>query len=340
MKSLLSFLILLYCFNTFGQSEIENLNKKFDEYQEKEQFNGIIIITKNGEILLNRSIGYASFENKIELDSNTPMPLASNTKSFTAMAIMILAEKQKLQFDDPVKKYLKNFPYEDIAIRHLLNNTSGFKRLYKADMNSTQDILKFVVNKKPKLSFLPGERFQYSNLGYSLLAVIVEEISRKSFAEFLDDEIFQSLNMNNSFLLTPENTNREKATCYNEKNKIAEQYIDSYPGGIGIYASANDLIKWDKALYTSQLVPQELILLSYQNGKLNNGSESNYGFGWRKWNGIDNLIFHRGDWEGSESIIFRDIENKVGIIILANRKNEITKWQLMDIILSELGYNE
>ncbi|MEM6807053.1 MAG: serine hydrolase domain-containing protein, partial [Bacteroidota bacterium] len=120
-------LYLLLSISGFGQEEYKNLHENFDSYEEKDLFNGILLIAENGEIVFNRSIGYASFEEQIELSNDTPMPISSLTKSFTAMSIMMLAERQLLQLDEPVNKYLDNYPYPNIHIRHLLNHTAGFK---------------------------------------------------------------------------------------------------------------------------------------------------------------------------------------------------------------------
>ena len=332
---LLSFVI---CLSAFGQDEFEVLSKKLDHYENKDLFNGIVLIAKEGEVTFSRTIGYASFEEQIKLGEDIPMPISSITKPFTAIAIMILAEKQLLQFDDPVKKYLEDFPYDDITIRHLLNNTAGFKRIYKNNLLTTDEILTFVNDEQPKLLFEPGEQFQYSNLGYSILAALVKEIAQRPFSQFLEDEIFRKIGMDHTFLLTAEEANRIKANSYDKKNRVKEWFLTSYPGAKGIYASANDLLKFDAALSTDELVSQDMIAASYKSGVLNDGTMSNYGFGWRKWKGIDHLIFHAGDWVGNESILFRDIEKQQTIIILANRQNAITKWQLMDEILPQLGY--
>jgi len=132
------------------------------------------------------------------------------------MAVMILEERQKLGYDDFVMEYLENIPYKNVTIRHLLNHTSGLKRSYKSDLVTIDQLVDYVVSKKPKLSFEPGDKFQYSNLGYSLLAAIVQEVSGKSFETFLNMEIFQPLDLTNTFLLTKDKWKRPRAICYDK----------------------------------------------------------------------------------------------------------------------------
>ena len=328
--------LLLFSLVTIGQEKVETLNEQLDHYQKNDLFNGTVLIAKGGEILISRSIGYASFEENIRLTADTPMPISSISKPFTALAILKLKEEGLVQIDDQVTNHIEDFPYPDITVRHLLNNTSGFKRSYKDDLYSIKEIVDFTTDKKPLPSFPPGTKYQYSNLGYSLLAAIVENASGMSFASFLEEEIFKKSGMQHTFLLTPENSQQTKANSYNEKNKLKEWHLTSYPGARGIYASAHDLLKWEQLLYTDELVNQNLIKESYESGVLNDGSTINYGYGWRKWKGIENLIFHGGDWVGSEALLLREIEQKWTIIILANRENQVSKWAQMDSILSAL----
>ncbi|MEP3389018.1 MAG: serine hydrolase domain-containing protein [Reichenbachiella sp.] len=322
-----------------AQDSLNTFSNQLKQYEENDEFNGVIAIAMEGKVFFHRGIGFANFEDQIKNDRSMPMPISSITKPFTAVAIMLLVERQLMDYKDQVSKHIENFPYQNITIQHLLNHTSGFKRSYKDDLSTTDEILNYVINKKPKLSFEPGDKFQYSNLGYSLLAAIVEKVSGKPFDRFLSEEIFKPLSMNNTFLLTEENAKIPKANSYDKNGNLTAWHLDSYPGAKGIYASANDLLKWDQALYGEQLVSQETISKSYTSGTLNDGSTINYGYGWRKWNGNEHLIFHAGDWVGNESILFRDLDRKMTIIIMANRENEISKWQLMDQILAILDYD-
>lgn len=338
-------LFCLTCFQGISQENFNSLDSLFDKYESRDDFNGTVLIAQNGVVSYSQSIGYADFENQVKLDITTSMPLSSITKTFTVMATMILEERGLLGYDDKVKKYLRAIPYENMTIRHLMTSTSGLKRLYNKAANgddfiTIQEMIDFCSNKTPRLSFEPGDKFLSSVAGYCLLAGVVEEVSKKSFDRFLEDEIFKPLGMSNTFLLTGKTWQLPRAICYDKKSKEKEWFLGSYSGGIGIYSSAEDLLKWDQAHYEERLVSQESIRASYKRTRLNDGSLINYAFGWMRWKGEENLLFKNGDWVANNSILFRDIKNNITIIIMNNRQNRVTKFQLMDKILSELGYSQ
>jgi CubicO group peptidase (beta-lactamase class C family) len=329
---------------SIAQENFNSLDSIFNLYEKDDDFNGTVLIARNGVVSYRRSIGYADFGNQIKLNT-TPMHLASITKTFTVMGTMILKERGLLNYDDKVKKYLTTIPYDNLTIRHLMTSTSGLKRLYNKAANdygiiTIQNMIDYCSNKKPKLSFVPGEKFQSSVAGYCLLAGVIEITSGKSYSQFLEDEIFKPLNMNNTFLLAEDSWNLPRAISYDRNNKEKEWLLGSYNGGIGIYASAHDLLIWDQALYSEKLVSQETIANAYERMQLNDGSHSHVTVGgWMRWKGQENLIFKNGDWVANNSILFRDIENNTTVIIMNNRENRITKFDIMDIVLPELGYS-
>jgi len=223
--------------------------------------------------------------------------------------------------------------------------TSGLKRLYNKDLNkdgfiTNTELIEFLSKKKPKLSFIPGDQHQSSVVGYCVLAEVISKVSQKDYIKFMNDEIFLPLQMNKTFIVNKENLDRFRAISYNEKNKVEEWYLGSYIGGVSIYASANDILKWDQALYSDKLVSTETMTRAYEKFQYNNGNYSHITLGsWMRWKGQDNLIFKNGDWVANNSILWRDIKNNITIIILNNRQNRITKFDLIDTILPLFGYN-
>lgn len=327
----------------WSQAPYPQIDDLINDYEKDDLFNGIILIAEEGEITYFRSVGYANFTDRIKLTANTPMPLSSNTKPFTTMAVMILKERGLLDYDDKITTYLNNFPYQNMSVRHLMTSTSGLKRLYNKaahgdELVSIQELMDFLVAKEPKLAFPPGDNYLSSVAGFSVLARITEEIVAKPFGLFIEEEIFQPLQMENTFLLTKETWQLPRATSYDRKNQEEEWFLGSYSGGIGIYSSAADLLKWDQALRTEKLVPRAAMTEAYTSVVLNDGSEFNNGFGWRKWKGKENLIFKNGTWVANNSILFRDLEKNRTVILLANRQNEVSNWELIEIVLGQLGY--
>ncbi|MCV9387316.1 serine hydrolase domain-containing protein [Reichenbachiella ulvae] len=344
-KITLGFTFSLLFFQLYSQNEFNSLNEQLSIYEANKDFNGVILIASEDQIIFSRSVGYADIKNDIKLDLSTPMHLASNTKAFTNMGIMILAERGLLDYDDRVVNYLPGFPYPNVTIRHLMTMTSGLKRLYNKDLDkdgfiTNNEILEYLSKKKPKLSFSPGDQFQSSVVGFCILAEVISEVAKKDYIEFMKEEIFQPLQMSDAFIVSKENLDKFRAISYNDKFEEEEWFLGSYIGGVGIYASANDMLKWGQSFYSTKLISNETLNKAYEKHHYNNGEESHISLGgWMYWKGYDNLIFKNGEWVANQSLLWRDLDRKTTIIILNNRKSKISKFEMMDLILPILGYD-
>ncbi len=324
----------------FSQSNLPAADSLFESFAKKQEFSGSVFIAENGEIVFDRAFGWQNYELKRPLQTSTPIPLASVSKCFTATSIMKLKSEGKLDYDDLVVKYLSNFPYEDITIRHLLLHTAGFRRFENHSIKDAETfdhtgILKYLITKQPKLSFRPGTKFQYSNTGYAVLACIIEKISHLEYSDYVQTKIFAPLNMGKSFIIDSV-TEKDHALSYDKNWKNADKNMNSYTGAIGVYSTTGDLYKFDQALYADSLVSQELLRDGFKNGRDNSGSEVMYAFGWRHWKMAPQQIFNRGDWWGVATILFRDIDKKRTIIILQNRRDVVESSELVELILKIL----
>lgn len=327
---------------SLGQEKSQTIDSLFNAYEQNNKFGGTVLVAEQDSVIYQKAIGWENYDEGEKLKVTTSVPLASLTKSGTSMAIMILKQNGKLNYDDLVKKHIHDFPFNDVTIRQLLYHTAGFKRLenytiQKGEVFDHHGILDYLIKNKPKLSFVPGTKFQYSNTGYAVLACIVESASGLSYSKFIENYIFNPLGMMNSFVIERSSKNRQRAFTYNEKWKMEERNLDSYTGAIGIYSTTIDLYKFDQALYTESLVPQNILMEGFENGKLNDNTEINYAFGWRHWKGNTNQLFNRGDWWGIATIMFRDIEKKQAIIILANKNCGLESSVLIEEIIKILN---
>ncbi|MBL4656883.1 MAG: beta-lactamase family protein, partial [Flavobacteriales bacterium] len=208
--------------------------------------------------------------------------VASVSKQFTAMAIMILKEQEKLNYDDKIIKYLPKLPYENITIRHLLTHTSGLVPYHRNFLDEHWDktkigdndyLLSLLEEHNPPLVFEPGESWAYNNTGYCLLATIVERVSGLSFEAFLDKYIFAPLGMTSSRVYTKlSNTTPEDYVRGHVYSILRNKYEDAdgtgdnrsyYRGGMvgerGVISTTGDLLKWDRALYTEKLVAKQTL---------------------------------------------------------------------------------
>lgn len=306
-------------------------------------FNGVVLVAEKGRPLVHKAIGYRDFESKALLDTGSVFELASVSKQFTSMIIMMLKEKGKLSYDDPIEKYIPGLPYQGISIRHLLHHTSGlpdYMAVMDAHWNKLRvagnaEILEYLIQYHPEKRFEPGEKYEYSNTGYVLLASIAEAASGKNFVTLCREQIFRPLAMTSTDIRTPE----EKKSVAN----FAQGYIfvpdrqryvpaDSFPSsnyivwlgrrmGPGrISATASDLLRWDRALYTEQLVKRETLEEAFTPALLNNRTVSSYGFGWsiRTDSILGRVVYHTGSNPGYSTIIIRYTESDKTIILLCN----------------------
>ena len=194
---------------TFGQNKVQKIDSLMNALFSTHDFNGNVLVAEKGKILYSHSFGFANEKTKEKLTVNSIFETGSVSKQFTAMAIMILKEKGKLNLDDEVKKYIPELSnYNGITIRHLLNHTGGFPD-YMEIMDTLFDKSKIATNKdivaiyskyKPKVLFEPNIKFEYSNTGYAFLATIIENVSGLSYSEYLRKNIFKPLKMKNTFV--------------------------------------------------------------------------------------------------------------------------------------------
>jgi CubicO group peptidase (beta-lactamase class C family) len=319
------------------QQKAAKIDSVFNYYHKLGIFSGTVLVAEAGQVIYQKGFGYAHIDTKDRLEPKSNFQLESISKQFTAMCIMMLAEQGKLNYDDNFQKYLPELRYEGITIRHLLWHTSGMPdyidlmdeqwpldKLYVND-----DVLKVMVQHHPEKLFEPGERYEYSNTGYVLLASIVERVSGVSFKEFVQQNIFDRIGMSSSVIPIGEKDFEEIADRVygcdaTENGRVVENDYDHYNGygDGGIYSNVMDVFKWNEALYTEKLVKQETLKEAYKPYVLNNGFVGDYGFGW-SLSEIDSnkIVAHSGSWVGFRTYILRDITNKHCVIILTNRGN-------------------
>lgn len=328
-------------------SEKELMANQIDSiYTAIPDFSGVVLFADGGDPIYKHAFGVRSFETNVPIETSDIFELASVSKQFTAMGIMMLKQEGKLNYSDPLEKYIPSLPYQGITILNLLNHTSGLPD-YQAVMDahwdknkvaSNPDIIEYLKKFSPPKNFEPGEKYSYSNTGYVLLGTIVEVVSGKDFVEFCKDKIFDPLQMTSTAI----RSNDQKADLNNlayghifvpEKNKFVR--ADSFPSsnytiwlggrkGPGrVSSTVDDLLKWDQALYTNQLVNQETLKDAFAPATLNDGTLSNYGFGWEiiPESEAGKVVWHNGDNPGYKTIIVRYLDAGKTLIVLNNNYN-------------------
>jgi CubicO group peptidase (beta-lactamase class C family) len=321
-------LFVLLALPTAAASEAPGLEAQVDAVMrpllDEDLISGSILIAREGRIEVAKGYGPANREHDVPCTADTKYRLASMTKSFTAMAIMMLEERGLLSVDDKLAKYLPDYPQGDkITLHHLLTHTSGVVnysalpdhyRVWTMPHTIDQVIERF---RDEPLRFEPGTEFGYSNSGYVLLTYVIEKVSGKTYAEFLRENIFVPVGMNDTGVDSHTTIIPGRATGhYNFGEGVVQaQYLNTgFTSGAGsLYSTVVDLYKWDRALYSDKLVSKATLNKMFTPGK------QDCGYGWFVRTEFDrNLIEHPGGLNGFLTMIKRFVDDDVVVISLFN----------------------
>lgn len=339
---------------TISGQELHNL---FSTLSKNNIFNGSVVVSAPGEKIFSECYGFSNIEKKQKISDTSQFPIASVTKTFTATAILQLKQKGKLAIDDPVQKYLPDFPYPNITIKHLLNNTSGLEQYYTLfdtimkeqpeKIFTNQDIIPTLIRFKTPLSFLPGSKWEYNNVNFCLAAMVIEKVSGMRYGAYLEKNIFIPAKMENSFVpdnrkIKKENqvelyaypnlysTNPANISTLKEPFPIFEK--SNFYGNGGIVSTALDLQKYHNALFTYQILNKKELEEALTATKLNDGKtatfqlegkEISYGLGWAMYTNEKHgkIVFHDGSITGLTSILMHNMTTNQTVVLLANRGN-------------------
>jgi CubicO group peptidase (beta-lactamase class C family) len=282
MKSIITLVILLIAQSAFGQDKIQRIDSFLTSFYTNGYLNGNVLIAEKGKVIYKNSFGFSNNQTKEKLNENSIFELASVSKQFTAMAIVILKEKGKLKYEDKIMKYIPELSsYTNITIGNLLTHTGGLPDYMevmdtifdKSKIATNKDIISVFAKLKPNVLFEPNTKWEYSNTGYALLASIIEKASGMTYGDYLSKVIFKPLNMTNTFVYrrryAPEKiTNYAYGYVYSDSLKkyvlpddLVETnmvvWLDGIVGDGTVNSTITDLLKWDRALYTNKLISQQ-----------------------------------------------------------------------------------
>lgn len=322
--------------STISQKEKERLTKIvagfYDTTLGNTGFNGAFLVAKAGNIIFEKYAGSAHLGKQDTILASTPFHIASTTKTFTAMAVLKLVEEGKLQLTDSLQKFFPQFPYPGMTVKMLLSQRSGLpnygyyleKIKWNKDVKLTNaDVLSTLIEFKPDLQNTPNKRFNYCNTNFVLLALIIEKVSGKSYADYLQQTFFTPLDMKNTKLFSQNDS--ATATPSYRWNGVEEgfTYLDLTYGDKNIYSTVIDLLKWDQALYGTELFQQSTLDSAFQPYSFEKPGIHNYGLGWRMYTlpNDKKIIYHNGWWHGNNATFYRVISDSITIIILGNKFN-------------------
>jgi len=347
MKTKLStFLYILIIIVNFGLSKSQNLKTKIEEYMtyaEKAGFSGSILVAKDKKIIIADGYGAANKNENIPFTKNTVSTIGSITKQFTGAAILKLQMMGKINVKDPITKYFKDVPENkrNITLHHLLTHTAGFPGAIGFDFNpiNRKEFVKLAMNTKLKRE--PGKLYEYSNVGYSLLGIIVELVSNISYEEFLHKYLFKPSNMLNTGYRIPDWDKKKLAHGYRGNKDwgtlLDHPWLEDGPGwhlrgNGGILSTVIDMFKWHLALEKNTILDEKSKKLYYKpHVREGKNAESFYGYGWAIFNTKRNtkLIVHNGGNPYFSADFLRYIDENVVIIVLANT-NSYRAWKVSE----------
>jgi len=358
-KSFISLLLLLGLVRPLiAQTGLREIDSFLTQQHEGHKFSGGVVIAEKGKIVYSKYLGYADIDKKIPNGPDSRFDIASISKTFTAVAVLQLMEKGRLQLDDPFIRYFPAFPYPTVTIRHLLSHSSGVPdeydffdpvaRKYPDSILRNKDVIAILKASGKPLYAKPGEKWHYCNTNFQLLAVLVEKLSGQPFNEYVQKYIFQKARMDNSYIITAARPKDDRAVIrYVLPYFYSTQYVNvdsvksgrfagnTYGGSFGdnnIVSTLGDLLNYDQALYAGVLLRPATLQKAFEPHPLNDGSihydhandpnhpEASYGLGW--FVADKRVVYHGGYNWGASTMIYRDIPHQRTILFFDNTNDD------------------
>lgn len=336
-KSIVIFALCGFLFNAVNaqQKDSKQLSSAIDKVLEQQfkpnETGAVALVSRNGKIIYKRALGMANVELNVPMKIDNIFRIGSITKQFTAVAILQLVEKGKLNLQDEITKFIPDYPTQNniITIDHLLTQTSGIQDFTTIKDNAKRGAIDYtpkeMINyfKDQPMRFAPGTRYEYSNSGYFLLGYIIEQVTGKTYGQYLEENIFIPLGMNNSSYASNSRIIKNRATGYTRGDKAIENasYISMtqpYAAGATL-STVEDLYKWNQALQSNKLLKKETLEKALTRYILKDGSESNYGYGWRIGYICESpSIWHGGLINGFMSMAMYLPKEDVYVVVFSN----------------------
>jgi len=289
-----------------------------------------LLVSRGGKIVQAEGFGLSNVELQVPVKPETVFQSGSVGKQFTATAVMMLVEQGKVGLDDPLTKYFPDAPatWKEVTVRELLSHTAGFGD-YPGKFNFRKDwteaeLLKLVES--IPLAYPPGTKWDYSNLGYLTLGILIHRVTGEFYGDFLQQKIFHPLDMQTTRIISEADIVPNRAAGYRlVKGELKNQewvapMVNTTADG-SLYFSILDLAKWDAALYSEKLLKRSSFDQMWTPAKLKNGqpNKEGYGFGWsiEERHG-HHVVSHTGSWQGFKSAIARYVNDQLTVVVLAN----------------------
>lgn len=357
------FVMLMACQQEKPDPRVQTMDEFLQGQATFFKFNGNVLVAEKGKVIYKKSFGLANYDTHAPLNDSSMFELASVSKQFTAAGILLLQQMNKLSLTDSLRKYFPELPYANITLHHMLTHTSGLPD-YEAAMNVSwdrnkiafnQDMIAFLAKEKPPIHFKPGEKWEYSNTAFAILASTIEKVSGQSFKEFMAEHFFQPLGMKHTRVY---NTRRsgEKINNYaygyvwsDSLNRFMLPdslpdytfiyYLDGIQGDGIINSTTTDLLKWDRGLLNHTILNEATVgEMQKPHALVDTVSQGSYGYGvFVGKNQFGNYIQHAGGWPGYGTNLARYVDDDLTLIVLSNNESAATAIQAT---LSNIFFNQ
>jgi CubicO group peptidase (beta-lactamase class C family) len=316
-----------------------SIDSLFQKKHSRQGFNGTVLIAQKGVIIYENALGYRDFPSKTPLGLNSAFQLASISKTFTGIAILMMAQEGKLRLSDSIQRYLPEFPYHGIKISDLLSHRSGLpnylytfenKRRLNGAPPTNDTIVKWFTEADPLPAAYakPGRSFAYNNSNFVVLSCILEKVSGMSYVDFMRKRIFEPLEMRHSYIdtLAPDSLLQLRTSGHNGNRPCKREFYDGVYGDKGVYSTVEDMARWYYALQNNCLLNAYWLKQAFIPRSFEKKSRHNYGLGFRLMTQNTNMkkveyIYHSGWWQGYSTMFWYSPANDYLIIILANKRN-------------------
>lgn len=315
--------------------------------------NGVVLYAEQGELIYEEAFGWRDL-NKRHKDSiriDDAFQLSSDSKMFTAEAVMLLKADGKLDYDDDIRKYIPEIPYEGVTIRHLLTHCSGLPRYdsmadeFWPDRKkpfSNEALIAMLAERVPDPYGTPGGGFFYNNINYALLASVVERASGQHFEDFMRERIFEPCGMTHSYIYSMRDDTAVSLYMPVEVHghdmyrsgpvKAQNDYLNGVMGDKIMFSTVEDLYRYNQALDQALMLPDSLQNEAFVPGAPDWKNDENYGFGWRMSKEHPDAYFHFGWWKGYRSLIVRDVAHRRFLAILTNTTVQLPSDVIWDFV--------
>ncbi|KQK26823.1 serine hydrolase [Chryseobacterium aquaticum] len=314
---------------------INYIDQYYKKVWEGSDLSGGILVAKGNDILFENYRGFAREGNQNPIDKNTPLHVASVSKTLTAMAMLKLVEAGKIKLSDPLTQYFPGFPYPNVTVQTLLDQRSGLPKYEyfitkiqpaPAELSKTyitnQDVLNMLVKYKPDLARETDTGFMYCNTNFALLALLIEKVTKTPFPQAMKEMVFTPLKMTNSFIFQEKDIPTASQSFYYGGNRLYPlDRLDLIYGDKNVYTTPRDLYAFSKAMFSKDFLKPELKAMIFEPYSNEKAGQNNYGLGFRMkiFDNGEKLTYHNGWWHGTNSVFAHLLKSKVTIVAIGNK---------------------